>query len=897
MKKFISFVMAAAMVASLVPATAFAKGDVTATARVIDAAELEKGESQVYDRGDGPELHLTLTDVSGQITNDGALPTFDVELTLDNAEFSDYADPSDFTGLVTAYDKDNTQISMGTVGSITYTYTDKAAVGVDYTTTRAMSAAGLLQNESDPAENGDDFMSWAEFDAAVAKADPAKTASEYFDSIKGTYTHVANETRVEQPITGGDGSLAVAVKSKDMGKDFVKYTFTYNPKTLKDDSKIIIDLKTVMTKTTAGTKATVSVDSDAVTVDDLVFATIVGAGISASVRKTVDVAVEEKTELNSRGLTISTAVGNFVNGQRINLRLNNGFEFDKFVSGTDYRVVSVDGREAEIAITNSAVDEIVIAGEDVIIEATTAKSGAVATITVKAVKDSGVAGSFSDTTTVEVAVVVDYIVKLSVDEDEDVPVIYSGVNVNNFGITDDSDHLSLEVTAEESFPGAWSTRQGFTFTLPEGIHVTNVEVNDVDGFVQTDRNGAQTKVDDAELLAAFFDAYQKGDHVTFEFAKRVFDDVNTSLNADKATMTFQLELVADPTFEGDVVLKFDGALVDSQEVTIAKFVKPYTVTAAQNDVIIDYRKTAVNTDIVVTEAEAGLWDKGARFTFTIDRGDVVQFEDTAEYVINDASDLEVKDGIDEKQGEIWFEVKTSSGDEAAVVTITNLELFMQRSIPAGSYDLNIFTNMEGAFLRQGLYAPDTTDCVYGSDAHDRRDEECFVDDVDDYSSTVREAFINVVTSGRDNDNLFTTKVTVPVGEQYILAGEDRIELDAASVAYITADGYTMLPVRAVARALGINTSNVMWSGETRTVTIMYGQRIVTMTIGVKTITINGSSVPSSAAPEIKDGRTFLPLRDLATALGVTDITWDAATRTATLNGGTAATTTAATPAA
>ena len=36
MKKFISFVMAAAMVASLVPATAFAKGDVTMSAKVLD---------------------------------------------------------------------------------------------------------------------------------------------------------------------------------------------------------------------------------------------------------------------------------------------------------------------------------------------------------------------------------------------------------------------------------------------------------------------------------------------------------------------------------------------------------------------------------------------------------------------------------------------------------------------------------------------------------------------------------------------------------------------------------------------------------------------------------------------------------------------------------------------
>ena len=49
MKKFISMVMAAAMVVSLVPATAFAKGDVTAKAKVVDALELTKKDAQDAD--------------------------------------------------------------------------------------------------------------------------------------------------------------------------------------------------------------------------------------------------------------------------------------------------------------------------------------------------------------------------------------------------------------------------------------------------------------------------------------------------------------------------------------------------------------------------------------------------------------------------------------------------------------------------------------------------------------------------------------------------------------------------------------------------------------------------------------------------------------------------------
>jgi len=49
--------------------------------------------------------------------------------------------------------------------------------------------------------------------------------------------------------------------------------------------------------------------------------------------------------------------------------------------------------------------------------------------------------------------------------------------------------------------------------------------------------------------------------------------------------------------------------------------------------------------------------------------------------------------------------------------------------------------------------------------------------------------------------------------------------------------------------------------------------------------MNGVNTTLLAAPEIKNSRIFLPLRDLGYALGLTDskITWDAATSTATLN--------------
>ena len=94
----------------------------------------------------------------------------------------------------------------------------------------------------------------------------------------------------------------------------------------------------------------------------------------------------------------------------------------------------------------------------------------------------------------------------------------------------------------------------------------------------------------------------------------------------------------------------------------------------------------------------------------------------------------------------------------------------------------------------------------------------------------------------------------------------------------------MLPLRAVAVALGINENNVLWDQASRTATVMYGSKIINMTLGQKVVYVNGAMIPATAAVEITNDRMFLGLRDLGTALGVTDITWDGATKTATLNG-------------
>ena len=91
----------------------------------------------------------------------------------------------------------------------------------------------------------------------------------------------------------------------------------------------------------------------------------------------------------------------------------------------------------------------------------------------------------------------------------------------------------------------------------------------------------------------------------------------------------------------------------------------------------------------------------------------------------------------------------------------------------------------------------------------------------------------------------------------------------------------MLPLRAVAETLDME---VKWDAKTSTATLNSkdNTQTVVLTIGNKTMLVNGKEVALDSAPEIKDARTFLPVAQIANALNV-KTAWDASTKTVTLS--------------
>lgn len=474
-----------------------------------------------------------------------------------------------------------------------------------------------------------------------------------------------------------------------------------------------------------------------------------------------------------------------------------------------------------------------------------------------------VSGAGVDRVTLDVATAITYGVKWEA-EDKTLPVFYSG--------RADADQDSLKVHLEEAVESSWLANRKTKIVFPDGVRVLGVETSGYKNMKEQNMTFALN--DDANEITVKFNSAE---------------DVEST---KKTEIDFQFQLSIAPSFTGDITATLTGNGVDDTiEAVVGVAVAPVTVEAVKTDALIDYRKTDVG-DITITEAEPGLLEKGKKLIL---RADKLKFDDdpTVEVV---SGDLKLEK-VTTDEGDLIITIDSESAKEAAVIKVSNVNLFMERDIPAGDYALKLVAK-DDTLTKAALGANwnnNTKDQDFGGfDGGKKSKNAIFQNSVtsgsdydqsplfDSRTITVYPDYVRVVTAGRDvDDSTFTTKLTVTIGATSMTAGDKTIALDVP--AYI-ANGYTMLPVRAVTEALS-GSAIVRWDDPTHTVTITFGSRVVNMVVGSNVMVINGVDVPMQAKCEITNSRAFIPLRDMGYALGLNDskIAWDDATKTATLN--------------
>ena len=127
----------------------------------------------------------------------------------------------------------------------------------------------------------------------------------------------------------------------------------------------------------------------------------------------------------------------------------------------------------------------------------------------------------------------------------------------------------------------------------------------------------------------------------------------------------------------------------------------------------------------------------------------------------------------------------------------------------------------------------------------------------------------------DADDYFAT-MSVTIGEPNLIIDGVEVPIDeSGSVAYVE-NGRTMMPVRGIAEAIG---AEVDYDSDSRIVTVENEDTMIAMRIGDNEMEVNGQPVMLLTAPEIKEDRTMLPIRDVAEALDC-EVEWQQEIQTA-----------------
>jgi hypothetical protein len=249
-------------------------------------------------------------------------------------------------------------------------------------------------------------------------------------------------------------------------------------------------------------------------------------------------------------------------------------------------------------------------------------------------------------------------------------------------------------------------------------------------------------------------------------------------------------------------------------------------------------------DILITESGAGAFKKD-KYLYL--RCKHVEFEDGIESVVEKG---DIKIGSVSVDGDL-IKIKISKeSTKPSTIKLTNVKLKLDNNLSYGTYPLEIVT-----------------------------------EESDDYPNNIFGQTYDSNSSG------FDTKYIVLDSNYLTLVKDDNtspeIKISAAEGnsdgAYIQ-ENRVMLPLRAITEKLN-GSAVVSWDDASKTATVMLGDRVASFTVGDNTMNIKGVKISCVSPAEIKNGRMFLSLRDIAAFLGISDekIKWDDENKTVILN--------------
>lgn len=113
-------------------------------------------------------------------------------------------------------------------------------------------------------------------------------------------------------------------------------------------------------------------------------------------------------------------------------------------------------------------------------------------------------------------------------------------------------------------------------------------------------------------------------------------------------------------------------------------------------------------------------------------------------------------------------------------------------------------------------------------------------------------------------------VVMKLNDQYMIVNGKKIKIDAKI--FISKNNRLMVPVRYIAYALGIDSDQIIWNSEEKSITIQ-GKKEVKLSIGKEYMLVDGQVMQLNEQVQIINGRTYLPIGDLCKCFEV-QYSWD-----------------------
>jgi hypothetical protein len=352
-------------------------------------------------------------------------------------------------------------------------------------------------------------------------------------------------------------------------------------------------------------------------------------------------------------------------------------------------------------------------------------------------------------------------------------------------------------------------------------------------------------------------------------------------STDAAELTLEeMEVVVEPGFTGDLEVEVSGTAGLSGKFTVAKVVTPVSIEAASVPEV-KIGTTSEAGDLIITETMAGAIEDDKDLILDLPEG--VRFAGTPKVEVVEG-DLDIDEGgvrtkadgsTDDNQLVIPVDGKSS---EASKIKVSGIKYLVDRTVPEG----DITVKVKGDAVVQVNDITEIKD--YYGESNISTSGVVSIDGKEAFTLVDNKIFPQTSTAAKTVNAKVTTPA--PEGQKATVVfkvGDTKFTVNGAEqtmdVAPYVKNGRTYVPVRYSAQAVGVAAENILFSGGK--VTLIKGDKVVQFTIGSNVMLINGVAVTMDVKAEITSGRTMLPFRWVAQALGA-QVNWDPTEQTVTM---------------